>query len=212
MAPLSAGARVFLVVSLALMSVWAAIFYRMQNRQQRLGGRISLAKLAWLVYAVFVWFLVCPVVAVAGRVGQPLRVVLGSFAVCMWSRGLIELYMLYVTKNWWPPFGVTHDLLSLLLVIGGTLFYRGEMAALTEPFDYWVFGLVGCVVVSLGLEAFYASVFHRAVEGQTTGDQGLWFVTKDDARWAWINQLTAVCNIPLYGFLLVFLGVCFGVW
>ncbi len=209
---LSYEARMFLVVSLALVCVWAATFYRRQKQPQRLGGRISLAKLVWLVYAVFVWFILCPLLATAERVGQPLRVVLASFAVCMWSRGVIELYMLYVAKNWWPPLGIAHDLLSLLLVAGVCLTYRAEMTALTHPFDHWVLGLVGCVVVSLGLEAFYASVFHRAVEGQTTGDHGLWFVTKDDARWAWINQLTAVCNIPLYGFLLVFLGVCFGAW
>mgnify|MGYP003393695576 CR=1 FL=1 len=209
---LSYKARVFLVLSLALVCVWAATFYRRQKQPQRLGGRISLAKLAWLVYAVFVWFILCPVIATTERVAQPLRVVLGSFAVCMWGRGVIELYMLYVAKNWRPPLGIAHDLLSLLLVVGISLAYRAEMTALTHPFDYWVLGLIGCIGVSLGLEAFYASVFHRAVAGQTTGEQGLWFVTKDDARWAWINRLTAVCNLPLYAFLGLFLGVCVGIW
>lgn len=209
MSPLAYEARLFLGMSMILISLWAAMFYRWQNRPQRLGGRISPAKLAWLVYAVFVWFLLCPVIALSTGVGQPLRVVLGSFTVCMWGRGVVELYLLYVTKTWRPPFGIVHDLLCMLLVTDLSWAYGTELAALTQPFDSWVLGLLGCVVVSLGLEAWYASVFYRAVAGQTTGEHGVWFATKDEVRFIWINRVTAVCNVPLYGFLGIFLGICF---
>ena len=70
---LSYEARMFLVVSLALVCVWAATFYRRQKQPQRLGGRISLAKLAWLVYAVFVWFILCPLLATAEPGASGLR-------------------------------------------------------------------------------------------------------------------------------------------
>jgi hypothetical protein len=212
MIALSHGTGVFLVAGLIVVSVVAALFYHRQNRQQVLGGRISPAKFAWLLYTVFVWFILCPLLALAAEVGYPLRVILGSFAVCMWGRGVVEIYMLYVSKNWRPPLGITHDVLSLLLILGLSLRYRVEITALARPFDAWVLALLGCVVVSLGLEVWYASAFYRAVQGQTTGDDGVWFATRDDVRFAWINHMTAVWNVPLYGFLLVFLGVYFALW
>jgi len=209
---LSYGERVFLLASLALLYGGAVLFYRRQQQPQRLGGRISLAKLAWLAYTVFVWFVLCPFLATAGRVGQPWRVILGSFAVCMWGRGIIELYMLYIRKNWRPSWGIAHDLLSLFLVVGLCLRYRTEIRTLQHPGEQWVLGLTGCVLLSLALEAFYASVFQYVAAGRTMGEQALWFVSKDEARLAWINRITAVCNVPLYGFLLAFLSVCLGLW
>lgn len=209
---LAVSTRTILLVSILLMGLSAVIFYRRQSAEKALGGRISPAKLAWLAYAVFVWFIVCPLLATDEHVAPPLRIVLGIFAVWMWCRGVVELFMLYVTKNWIPPLGIAHDLLSLVLVAAGSLLYRQEIGALHRPFDHWILGFMLCVVCSLGLETVYASLFHQAVQGHTTGDQAVWFVNKDDARLTRVNRLSALCNVPLYGYLILFLGVCFGVW
>jgi hypothetical protein len=194
------------------MGLSARIFYRRQRAEQALGGRISPAKLAWLAYAVFVWFLLCPLLAADEYVARPFRIVLGLFAVWMWCRGVVELFMLYVTKNWRPPLGLAHDLLSLVLVAAGYLLYRQEIGVLHRSFDYWTLGFLFCVFCSLGLETLYASLFHQAVQGDTTGDQAVWFVSESDTRLSRVNRLSALCNVPLYGFLLLFLGVCFGLW
>ena len=209
---LAMSTRTILLVSILLMGLSTALFYQRQSTEKALGGRISPAKLAWLAYAVFVWFVLCPLLATDAHVARPLRIVLGLFAVWMWGRGVVELFMLYVTKNWVPPLGIAHDLLSLVLIGVGGLVYRQEISALHRPFDHWILGFLLCVVCSLGLETFYASFFHQAVRGHTTGDQAVWFVSKSDARLSRVNRLSALCNVPLYGFLLLFLGVCFGVW
>lgn len=209
---LAESTRTVLLVSILFMGLSAVIFYRRQRAEKALGGRISPAKLAWLAYAIFVWFIVCPLLATDEYVARPLRVVLGSFAGWMWCRGVVELFMLYVTKNWIPPLGIAHDLLSLVLVAAGSLLYRQEMTELHRPFDYWIMGFLLCLVCSLGLETLYATRFHKALSGQTTGEQAVWFVSQANARLRRVNRLSALCNVPLYGFLLLFLGVCFGVW
>lgn len=204
--------RLLLLGSLSMISCWAILFYHHQNQVTHLGGAISPAKMAWLAYTIFVWFVLCPLLAMVSRVGQPLRLILGSFAVCIWVRGVAELYMLYIKKNWRPLFGIMHDLCSLALVIGLSLAYRWEIAVLQHPFDRWVMALIGCVVLSLWLETCYASMFQHVMPGRTTGDKGIWFVPGDDPQFLLLNRMTAVGNVFLYGFLLAFVSMCLGLW
>ncbi|RKH24712.1 hypothetical protein D7X75_31480, partial [Corallococcus sp. CA031C] len=121
---LSASTRVLLVVFLLAVAGAAAFFRHRQNARGGRGGRISGPKLAWLLYAIFLWFLVCPVVAMDASVPFEARIVLGAFAVSMWLRGAAELYMLYVSRNWRPPYGVGHDL-GCIALVGAGLVYSG---------------------------------------------------------------------------------------
>ena len=45
------------------------------------------------------------------------------------------------------------------------------------------------------------------VEGQTTGDEGVWFASAEDEKFKRINRITAVCNTPIVGFTLAFILV-----
>ena len=106
---LSPLSRVLILALLALAALLGFLFWRKQNVRRSRGGRISPPKLAWLFYAIFLWFLLCPVVAMDAGVEPHLRMVLGGFGVLMWVRGVAELYMLYVSFNWKPPYGIGHD-------------------------------------------------------------------------------------------------------
>ncbi|MBN9681154.1 MULTISPECIES: hypothetical protein [unclassified Corallococcus] len=197
--------RVFLGVALLACACAAVGFRRRQNAQGGRGGRISGPKLAWLLYAVFLWFVVCPLVALDASVPVEARIVLGAFAVSMWLRGAAELYMLYVSRNWRPPYGVGHDL-GCIALVGAGLVYTGEKwAGVLDGRDVWALALVGLVLVSLGVEVAYAALFHQAVEGRTTGEDGVWFADAEQERFRRINRLTLLLNVPLYGALAVWL-------
>lgn len=56
--------------------------------------------------------------------------------------------------------------------------------------------------MSLCLETYYAVVFHHAVAGQTTGDEGVWFANAEEPRFARANRVTAWANGPLILFVL----------
>ena len=204
---LSPLTRVLTVVLLAVCVALALRFHRKQNARGALGGRISGPKVAWLFYAVFLWFLVCPLVALDAHVHPALRTVLGLFAACMWLRGLAELYMLYVSKNWRPPYGVGHDVVCIVLVLGSLGLQREHLRGPLAPVDVWGLALVGLVLVTLVVEVVYATLFFHAVEGATMGEEGVWFADEEQARFRRINRLTLACNVPLYVALATLLAV-----
>jgi hypothetical protein len=208
---LSPLTRILLVVLLGLCVLLGIVFWRSQNVRQSRGGRISPPKLAWLLYAVFFWFFVCPLVALDSAVPEGVRQVLGVFAVSMWIRGLAELYMLYVSKSWKPPYGIGHDLVCILLVLGGVALTHAQWRGPLAPVAVWGLALVGLVLVSLVIEVLYAALFFQAVEGRTTGDEGIWFADEEQARFRRINRITFALNVPLYlalaGLLAVGLGL-----
>jgi len=209
---LHSATRIALVAFGAVTLFAALLFAWRQNVKGGLGGRISRPKIAWLFYSVFVYFVVCPALAFDSAVLPGFRWTVGLFGLSMWLRGLGELFMLYVTKNWRPPLGIAHDVLCLVL-IGGTLAVFGaELAAQLRPgFPLWTAGFVGLLLVSLVLEIVYAGLFFQAVRGRTTGDEGTWFAD-EEAHFVRINRLTAAFNVPLLCYLAAFLAVCLGAW
>lgn len=204
----SSGTQLGLGLSLAALALVGLAFYRRQNRRGGMGGAISRAKMLWLVWALWVWFIVCPLVAMDAGVARPLRLTLGAFAAFMWLRGLVELFMLYVTKNWIPPYGVAHNLASVALVVGCGWWWDVVSAAV-DPWSRWALALTVVIAFSLVIETVYAVGFHRVVRGKTTGDEGLWFASADDPRFRRLVRLTAALNVPLYGFVAAFLVAAF---
>jgi hypothetical protein len=205
---LGLATKVALVATFLVMATFAVTYHRRQNRPGRLGGAISRAKAVWLSYAVYLWFFLCPLLALDPAVARPARLLLGAFAAFMWLRGVAELLLLYVFKRWQPPMGVGHDLACLLLLGGGAWWLGPELSVVARPLDGWVLGLLALVVVSLLCEVGFAWRFHVAVAGATHGDDGVWFASEDDPRFRAINLWTATLEAPQLVLLVVFLGVC----
>jgi hypothetical protein len=194
---------VTLAVAAALLATWVRHFARKQNAGA-LGGGISSAKAAWLFFTVFTWFVVCPVLAADPAVPRGLRITLGAFAVWMWIRGGVEMYMLYVSRNWRPPLGIAHDLSCVALILA-LLARQGQLLSASSPLDRWVLVFVALVLVSLLVEILYAALFFRAARGNTTGQHGIWFADDHDPAFGRINRLTFALNVPLYLSLACFL-------
>ena len=207
---LSPLSRVLIPLLVGVCALFGTLLRRRQNVQSALGGRISRPKLAWVMYAVFLWFLLCPLVALEPTLHPDLKWVLGGFGAFMWLRGAVELYMLYVSRNWRPPYGITHDVLSLVLLLGGVGGYLLRRAQPSSPLDQWALGLLALVAVSLCIEVMYAALFFHAVEGHTMGEDGIWFADAEQERFRRINRITLACNIPLYATLSVLLALGLG--
>ena len=189
--------RLGLVLVTLLVITLGFRFGRRQRAPGASGGDISTPKLAWLAYAVLLWFLVTPLIALDPALRPELRWVLGGFSAFMWIRGAAELYMLYVTRNWRPPYGIAHDLLCIGLLLTGLLLLPDSRPNGEHPMDVWAALLLALLLTSLVAEVVYAWLFHRATEGQTTGKDGVWFAA-DNLRFRAINRLTAWFNVPLF--------------
>lgn len=191
------GAALVVAVGLA--------FGRRQNRAPALGGAISRAKQLWLIWAVYAWFVLAPLFALTPGLSSATQATLLVFAVSMWLRGGVELVMLYVTRNWRPPMGMAHDVFTAALLAVGLGFILRQPPAPMVAAEAWGRSLVVVLLVSMALETGYAMAFHRAVEGRTTGDDGVWFATADEPRFRRVNRVTAWANVPLYAYLLALL-------
>lgn len=190
------------------------LFARQQNRKPQMGGEISKAKQIWLIWAVYAWFVLTPLCIWVPAFTGPLQVLFIAFSVFMGLRGLVEVFMLFVTKNWRPPMGILHDVACVFLLATGQIWVLWTSAFRGGP---WIWGMAwaGVLTVSLGLETYYAVAFNKAVKGRTTGADGIWFADGQQPRFAKVNRVTAWANLPLIAFvvaLLVALSLPTQVW
>lgn len=197
--------RLALLVTLGLCLVAALGFGARQNRAGTRGGRISRPKLVWLFFAIWFWLFECAALAFEPALPWGYRVLFGVHAASMWLRGVAELFLLHVTKTWRPPMGIGHDVFCVATVLA-LLVACWEGLGPTEPFGLFAPSLVVMLLFSLVVEILYATLFFRAVEGKTTGDDGVWFASEEEARFRRINRLTFAFNVPQVAFQLVFLG------
>lgn len=196
---MSPASRVALLATLGLCVVAGAWFGRRQNRPGARGGRISGPKLVWLFFAIWFWLFECAVLAFEPALPFAYRVIFGVHAASMWLRGGVELFLLHVTKTWRPPMGIAHDLFAIATVLVLLGVYRNDLAP-TPPFGLYAPALVGMLLFSLAVEVLYAGLFFRAVQGKTTGEDGVWFASAEEARFRRINRITAALNAPQVAF------------
>jgi hypothetical protein len=194
-------------LSLAALSAAGWFFFQKQSRPGRMGGSISRAKMLWLLYVLYLWFLLCPILYFEESLLWPLRRLLLAVSLLMWLRGIAELAMMYVLKNWRPPYGIAHDLLCLAVLGAGLWLHRGDWAGVSGA-DAWTLGLLCCVELTFALEAIYALAFYRIVGEGTKGEKAIWFAPQGDPIFGRVVLLTAVCNIPLCAFLVSYLLFC----
>jgi hypothetical protein len=171
----------------------AAVFYSLQNSGALPGGQISAIKLAWLACAILFWYLLPGLMLMDGRMPRPARLASIVLLVGMLLRGVIELFMMYVTNNWHPWMGISHDILMfvLMIVVSMPLFreldrvYSGYFAVTT-----------GMFIPEAGF-AWY--MLARATDPGVT----VYFVS-GDPRHDGIMIVTAICVIALFVYLVFF--------
>ncbi len=202
---LSGRSHALMLVSMGATALLCARLWHAQNRRAAMGGRISGPKLAWLGYTVFTWVLLTPIVALDPGVPAPFRLAIGAFAASMWIRVALELPMLFVWRNWRPPLGITHDLVTAALVAALLAATRRAWWPASHPDTVALLAFTIMLLAGLLVEAFYAWQFERAVGGATTGVEGLWFAAPGDPRFTFINRVTAALDVVFYAALAAFL-------
>ena len=96
----------------------AFLFYFIQNYfLSNLGGEIALVKVFWLEIVIIFWF-ICPLfLSLDKELNSSTRKAYKYFLINMLLRAIVELYMMYVSKNWHPYIGIGHNLFSILFSI-----------------------------------------------------------------------------------------------
>jgi hypothetical protein len=185
------------VIALVAVSLW---FYYRQNFAGQIGGAMSVAKLLWLDYALLAWFIVPFFVWRSPLIEPQLRGIYGAYLVNFLVRGVVELWMLYVTVSWLPPYGITHDLFSIGLITGLLLCRRAKLSQVPDGQNSAARRFLVSLRLGLVCEIILAWLFYRATEGRI----GIYFAS-DDPHFAFINRLTWAIVLFAYSDLLNFL-------
>jgi len=192
-APIPCRRSFALLIAIASLAVISGWFYYRQNFAGQIGGEMSIAKLLWLDYAIIAWFLL-PFFLWRSRVVLPtLRWIYGAHLIVFVVRGVIELWLLYVTIAWIPPYGITHDLVVIVLITG--LLWRGrkELGRIDDAANRAALRFLTSIRIGLICEILFAWLFYRAIGGKI----GIYFASRDPI-FATINGLTWVAVLILY--------------
>lgn len=182
--------------------VGLAIFVR-QNQGERLGGPIAASKGLWLYWTIYIWFLFLPYTLLTHEWQDAFLWGWGFLTLSMWIRGIAEMYMLFVTKNWTPKIGITHDLFTLAgLILCYAYFYESFLTA-----AWWVQIFSLGLIISLSVETWYAYAFLKLMREKTKGDKAIWYASKEDPQFLKILRVTTAFNILLYGIVALFIWI-----
>lgn len=158
--------------------------YWLQNVAGVLGGAVAPAKALWLSLALIFWFVMPALMAADARLNSHERRLFGLFFVFMLVRGVIELWMLYISNNWHPYYGITHNLICLLL-LGGLLIRSCSTYRLGVR-------LLSLVLISMLIaETYFAWYFLNAF---ATAGTEIFFVP-DDPAFAVVLRVTWIMVI-----------------
>ena len=125
---------------------------------------------------------------------------LGAFLASMVSRGLIELWLIYVAFGWSPVYGIGHDLSCIALIAWLRVALDARRRA-RDAFNRDALGFCTLIQASLVAEIVFAALFHRT--GLHRG--AVYFAAATD-EFRRINLLTRWVDVAVYAGLVRFLA------
>jgi hypothetical protein len=183
---------IFLAVTGSLAVTSLFFFYR-QNFAGQIGGRMSVAKLLWLDYAIVAWLILPFFLWRSSSLAPTLRRIYGAHLIVFAARSAIELWMLYVTISWIPPYGITQDLFSIALITGLLWWNHEELRRYHDRANQAALRFLTSIRLGLVCEIVFAWLFYRAIGGKI----GIYFASSDPV-FSLINGLTWIAVFLFY--------------
>lgn len=106
-----------LAVTILALLLFAVLFHFFQSQKRLVGGDIAPAKLLWLCTAVLFFLLIPALMLKDPRLSRNYRQIYLFILVSMLLRAPLELYMMYITKNWHPFYGIAHNLFNFSVFV-----------------------------------------------------------------------------------------------
>lgn len=183
-----AGVPVWVACIMLAMQLLAPAFHFHQNRDpNRLGGPISRAKAAWLIFAINLW-LVFPLLMATQHA------VYAWLGASMLLRAVIEL-PLCASKRWSTNHGLAHDAIHMVLALCW-LPYAPVEARL------WIV----LTLITLTAEVFFVLSFRKRTAGPANGV----FFVPDGPAHGGLNLLTDLIRMPCqYLMISILIAACF---
>lgn len=183
----------FLIV-FSTIGLTAIAFYFIQNTAQLTGGNIALPKLIWLAYAILFWFCLPFLFLTDKRLNSLWKTFFSIFLINMLLRAAIELFMMYITSNWSPYYGIAHDVFTIILLCTLLFMYRDKLQR-NIYFEYTITILL-MFVIEIGF------VFYMLAN--VIGDGAVVYFVPDAEKHTGILSITWLVVTMLTAYIFVF--------
>lgn len=184
-----------------------ALFYRKKQSSPNpwTGGPISWPKSFWLSYTIQTWFFLPFVFFIPSDVQSFLKVIIGFHLVSWWTRGLLELVMIYKWLNWSPRYGISHDVFHILGLSALLYFFRAEIPLVAfGTHGFIVLAYIYMLFLTTTAEITFAMLFLKLRTLQEKMENV--YFASDDPKWIFVNRYTLAIVI------LAFIHLFFQSW
>ena len=181
-----------------VITIQASFYRRKQNGlNQWTGGPISWPKSIWLSYTILTWFFLPILFLVHPETPSNFKIIILFHLLSWWTRGILEMVMIYKWLNWSPRYGIGHDLFHIL---GCLLFVN----IFKQDFLTLIFGSQGFIVaiyilllfISTTAEIGFACLFLKMRTIQES-KENVYFAS-DDPKWVFVNRITLLVVIIVF--------------
>jgi hypothetical protein len=169
-------------------------FITIQNSGQLPGGNIALVKLLWLGLIIFFWFLSPILLLINGTKNHKEKLIIIVHLCNVWGRGIIELYMIYVSYSWQHAYGIGHDFISIFLLLSLLMLYSIKLSKMIKNYLF-------ILSFTFFIEAIFALYMHSNVSNET----GLVYFVPDSVEFSSILYATWIAVIALSLYMVVFI-------
>ena len=165
------------------------LFFKKQNSSTAwTGGNISPQKSLWLFYTVLTWFLYPFLLILDPQIETYLQAVIIIHLISWWTRGPIELFMIYKWLNWKPLYGISHSIFHLFLMISASIYFMAFQTVDT-PFSQICQLFIISVFISTTAEIFFALTFSK-IRSESESKQNIYFASSSK-KWNAVNRATS---------------------
>jgi hypothetical protein len=173
-------------------------YYKTQNSQNTIGGAISKAKILWLGYAVFNYFVFSVWLYFHTPVDHTFRGILMAAMILFYCRFIVQGILMFILKKWQPPMGMAYNILciSVLGVFLIDLCNKNTINISRAEGTYFLY-FIG-LILTLMTDTYYAKTFFQIVGKRTMGADAIWYASDEDQKFRRINRITARLNTFFY--------------
>ena len=161
-----------------MLSAASAVFAWRQNHLAVIGGPISVAKTLWLNYMLITMYIVPFFLWREKTLAPATRNLFGCLFVSFALRAPIELWIIFSTRGWRCAYGMTHDLVTLGLMI----YLRWRMSPELAWRDVAALRVATLLQITLLVEMFMAWQFSKLASPA----EGIYFAA-DTPHFRWVN-------------------------
>ncbi|MBK6265496.1 hypothetical protein JKA74_10645 [Marivirga sp. S37H4] len=179
-----------LVISFVLL---IASYYYYQNKQENMGGKISVAKAFWLGYALFNYF-IFTVFLYFFLENQIFQSVLFLIICVFYFRALFQGFLMFVTRNWVPNYGMMYNIVCIIIIFSALIKLYLSFGSLKEEGLVLTSLFLFKLILILFTDTIYAYKFKQLIGNNTKGRKAIWYAS-DERKFEKINRLTIRNNI-----------------